>query len=101
MRSTPSDLALAEELGRRAGIAVEHSRVHGERSEIAATLQAALLPPRLPVVPGLAIAARFRAVGGGDTVGGDFYDLFPLSGTPRDGWSSWATSPARDRRRPR
>ena len=82
---TPSDLALAEELGRRAGIAVEHSRVHGERSEIAATLQAALLPPRLPVVPGLAIAARFRAVGGGDTVGGDFYDLFPLSGTP-PGW---------------
>jgi len=82
---TPRDLELAEELGRRAGIAVEHSRVHGERSEIAATLQAALLPPRLPVVPGLSIAARFRAVGGGDTVGGDFYDLFPLSGAPA-GW---------------
>jgi serine phosphatase RsbU (regulator of sigma subunit)/PAS domain-containing protein len=82
---TPRDLDLAAELGRRAGIAVEHSRIHGERSEIAATLQAALLPPRLPVVPGVAIAARFRAVGGGDTVGGDFYDLFPTSGTPQ-GW---------------
>lgn len=82
---TVRDLELAEELGRRAGIAVEHARVHGERSEIAATLQAALLPPRLPVVPGVAIAARFRAVGGGDTVGGDFYDLFRTSGAP-PGW---------------
>jgi serine phosphatase RsbU (regulator of sigma subunit)/PAS domain-containing protein len=81
-RLTHEDLLLAEELGRRAGIAVEHSRVHGERSEVAATLQAALLPPRLPVVPELTLAARFRAAGGGNSVGGDFYDLFPLEGEP-------------------
>ncbi|HEU4656030.1 MAG TPA: SpoIIE family protein phosphatase [Capillimicrobium sp.] len=81
-RLTDDDLALAEELGRRAGIALEHARVHGERSAIAATLQAALLPPRLPLVPDLTIAARFRAAGGGDTVGGDFYDLFPLPDDP-------------------
>jgi PAS domain S-box-containing protein len=81
-RLTADDLALAEELGRRAGIAVEHSRIHGERSIIASTLQAALLPPRLPIVPGLTIAARFRAAGGGDTVGGDFYDLFALADDP-------------------
>jgi serine phosphatase RsbU (regulator of sigma subunit) len=82
-RLTVEDLALAEELGRRAGTAVEHARVHGERSETAATLQAALLPPRLPELPELAIAARFRAAGGGDTVGGDFYDLFPIAGEDR------------------
>jgi PAS domain S-box-containing protein len=79
-RLTPDDLALAEELGRRAGIAVEHSRVHRDRSAIAATLQAALLPPSLPEIPGVAIAARFRAASGGATVGGDFYDVFPLGG---------------------
>ena len=41
-----------QELGRRAGIAVENARVHAERSHIATTLQRSLLPPRLPVVPG-------------------------------------------------
>jgi PAS domain S-box-containing protein len=75
------DLVLAEELGRRAGIAVEHARVHRDRSTIAATLQAALLPPSLPPIDGLELAARFRATGGGATVGGDFYDVFALPDT--------------------
>jgi serine phosphatase RsbU (regulator of sigma subunit)/PAS domain-containing protein len=77
------DLALAEELGRRAGIAVEHARVHRDSSTIAATLQGALLPPSLPAIAGLELAARFRAAGGGTTVGGDFYDVFALPGEPR------------------
>lgn len=49
-------------------------------AELAATLQESLLPPELPVVPGLAIAARFRPGRGGTLVGGDFYDVFPLPG---------------------
>jgi PAS domain S-box-containing protein len=72
----PEDLELAEELARRAAIAVEHARVHAARTHIATTLQRSLLPPRLPVIPGLTIAARFRAAGPGTEVGGDFYDLF-------------------------
>jgi serine phosphatase RsbU (regulator of sigma subunit)/PAS domain-containing protein len=71
------ELALAEELGRRAGIAVENARLHEARSHIATTLQRSLLPPRLPTVPGLTVAARFRAAGETSEVGGDFYDLFP------------------------
>jgi serine phosphatase RsbU (regulator of sigma subunit)/PAS domain-containing protein len=71
------ELALAEELGRRAGIAVENARIHEARSHIATTLQRSLLPPKLPVVPGLTVAARFRAAGETSEVGGDFYDLFP------------------------
>jgi serine phosphatase RsbU (regulator of sigma subunit)/PAS domain-containing protein len=81
-RLSRDDLALAEELGRRTGLAVEHAREHRERSAIAGTLQEALLPPRLPVIADLTIAARFRAAGGGDTVGGDFYDLFPIESDP-------------------
>lgn len=81
-RLAESDRALGEELGRRAGIAVENALVHRERSRIAATLQRSLLPPRLPVVPGLSIAARFRAAGEANQVGGDFYDLFPVP----EGW---------------
>jgi serine phosphatase RsbU (regulator of sigma subunit)/PAS domain-containing protein len=71
-----ADLELAEELARRAAIAVEHARVHAARTHIATTLQRSLLPPRLPVIPGLTIAARFRAAGPASEVGGDFYDLF-------------------------
>ncbi len=36
-----------------------------------------LLPPRLPEIPGLSLAARYRP--GSEEVGGDFYDLFPLA----------------------
>ncbi|MCW2966992.1 MAG: hypothetical protein JWM71_764 [Solirubrobacteraceae bacterium] len=81
-RLSDADRELAEELGRRAGVSVEHARVHRERSHVAATLQRSLLPPRLPVVPGLTLAARFRAAGEANQVGGDFYDLFPVE----DGW---------------
>ncbi|WP_395705460.1 SpoIIE family protein phosphatase [Rhodococcus ruber] len=41
------------------------------------TLQATLLPPDLPEVPGLDVAAHYH-IASPDEVGGDFYDLFPL-----------------------
>jgi serine phosphatase RsbU (regulator of sigma subunit) len=57
----------------------EAARALAETSaELAATLQESLLPPRLPEVPGLDIAARFLPGRGGTRVGGDFYDVFPL-----------------------
>jgi PAS domain S-box-containing protein len=77
-----ADVELAEELARRAALAIENARVHAARTHIASTLQRSLLPPRLPVVPGLTIAARFRAAGTATEVGGDFYDLFQ----GRSGW---------------
>lgn len=77
-----TERSLAEELGRRAGIAVENARLHATRSHIATTLQRSLLPPQLPVVAGWTVAARFRAAGAASDVGGDFYDLFPS----RDAW---------------
>jgi sigma-B regulation protein RsbU (phosphoserine phosphatase) len=46
--------------------------------QLAATLQATLLPPALADVPGLEIAAHYH-IASADKVGGDFYDLFPLS----------------------
>jgi PAS domain S-box-containing protein len=71
------DLAVAEDLGLRAGTAVDHARLYRTRSAIAQTLQASLLPPALPEIPGLETAAVFRAAGEGHQVGGDFYDVFP------------------------
>jgi long-chain acyl-CoA synthetase len=51
---------------------------------IASTLQEGLLQPQLPQLPQLEIATYFRAVGEGQQVGGDFYDLFQA------GDGSWA-----------
>jgi serine phosphatase RsbU (regulator of sigma subunit) len=77
------DLALAEEIGRRAGVAVDNARLFGERSHIARVLQESLLPQGLPQMPEADIVARFLPAGGGTEVGGDFYDLFKL---PGPGW---------------
>ena len=43
---------------------------------LARTLQQTLIPPTPPSVPGLEVEAVYRAAGGGDEVGGDFYDVF-------------------------
>jgi PAS domain S-box-containing protein len=77
-------ISVIEELARRAANAVERARLFGERSRIARSLEQSLLPPALPVVPGVELAARFRPAGGGGEVGGDFYDVF-YAGEP--GWA--------------
>ena len=74
-----ADIQLAEELARRAGVSIENSRLYTERTRIAHTLQVRLLPDRLPEIPGVVLAARYRAAGELNEVGGDFYDVFPRS----------------------
>ena len=78
-RYDPDDVTLLEELGRRIGAWLDTAQLYAERSYIATTLQESLLPAQLPEIPGLATAARFRASGAGNEVGGDFYDLFRAS----------------------
>ena len=78
-RFAQADLELAEELGRRAGTAVENARLYRERSHIAATLQRGLLPEELPAIPGLRLASLYRPAGEENLVGGDFYDAFPTA----------------------
>jgi serine phosphatase RsbU (regulator of sigma subunit) len=75
----PEQLAVLEELGRRAAVAVDSARVYRQRSAIARTLQQSLLPPLLPEIAGLETAALYRAAGEGTEVGGDFYDLFSVA----------------------
>ncbi len=43
---------------------------------LARTLQQTLIPPHVPVVDGLQVAAEYRPAGDGSEVGGDFYDVF-------------------------
>lgn len=74
-------LELAEDLSRRAALALDNSRLYSERTAISQSLQRSLLPPELPEVPGVEVEVIYRAAGEGNEVGGDFYDLFPI----RDG----------------
>ncbi|WP_329123832.1 SpoIIE family protein phosphatase [Streptomyces sp. NBC_01465] len=74
-------LELAEDLSRRAALALDNSRLYSERMAISRSLQRSLLPPGLPVVPNVEVEVIYRAAGEGNEVGGDFYDLFPI----RDG----------------
>ena len=45
---------------------------------LARTLQESLIPPTVPHIPGLDVAAIYRRAGSGDEVGGDFYDVFEI-----------------------
>lgn len=70
-------LEVAEELARRVAVALENALLHEDRSRVARTLQRSLIPPRLPDIDGLELAARYRPAGRRREVGGDFYDVFP------------------------
>jgi PAS domain S-box-containing protein len=72
------DLVVATALAARAGLHVDNARLYTERSRIAHTLQQSLLPAVLPAIPNLDVAARYRAAGDQNSVGGDFYDVFPV-----------------------
>ncbi|HEX4718921.1 MAG TPA: SpoIIE family protein phosphatase [Thermoleophilaceae bacterium] len=73
------DLLLAETLGRRAALALENRRLYASTQHIARTLQESLLPRAIPQIPGVHLAARYRAAAEGQDVGGDFYDMFPIA----------------------
>ena len=93
LRSNPDDsLLLAQTFFGVTGITVlllaavitERRRAEETVEEIAAALQESLLPSRLPEVPGMELAARFRPAGASYQVGGDFYDVFEQ---PGGGWA--------------
>ncbi len=66
-----------------AAVITERLRAVETVQQIAGALQESLLPSRLPEVPGIELAARFRPVGASYRVGGDFYDVFE---TRDGGW---------------
>ncbi len=71
-------VSLANMLAARAATAIDNARLFRDRTAIAQQLQASLLPPHLPEIAGVDLAARYSAAGAGNEVGGDFYDVFPL-----------------------
>lgn len=61
----------------------ERDRAERDRRRIQAlnkALQTSLLPPALPLIPGVELEARYQPALAGLEVGGDFYDVFDTGG---------------------
>ncbi|ADB77561.1 hypothetical protein Gobs01_03220 [Geodermatophilus obscurus DSM 43160] len=71
------DVDLAEDLARRAALAMDNVRLYQQEHTVADTLQRSLLP-ELPVIPGVESAAHYVSASTAADVGGDFYDLLHL-----------------------
>jgi serine/threonine-protein kinase RsbW len=69
------DLALVEALSEPVAQVVSRALQYEQQHGIALVLQTNLLPPSLPHIDGLAVAARYVAGTRGAEVGGDFYDV--------------------------
>ncbi|WP_409473683.1 SpoIIE family protein phosphatase [Streptomyces sp. HC307] len=74
------DLSLAEDLVSRAAVCVDNARRYTRERDAALVLQRSLLPHRLPEQDAVEVAACYRPADELTGVGGDWYDLIPLSG---------------------
>ncbi|EST35981.1 histidine kinase [Streptomyces roseochromogenus subsp. oscitans DS 12.976] len=72
------ELALADELVARAAVSIDNARRYTREHSMAVTLQRSLLPRTLPEQGALEIAYRYLPAQSG--VGGDWFDVLPLSG---------------------
>ncbi|MFI5527659.1 SpoIIE family protein phosphatase [Kitasatospora sp. NPDC051853] len=74
-----ADVALAEELVARTAIALDNARLYRRERETALTLQRSLLPQEIHRTLGLEIAYRYLPSSLVSEVGGDWFDVVPLS----------------------
>ncbi|KMS70729.1 PAS/PAC sensor protein [Streptomyces viridochromogenes] len=77
---TADDLILAEELTAKAAVAIDNARRYSRERSTALTLQRSLLPQGLPNQDAVEVASRYLPGGTGAEVGGDWFDVIPLSG---------------------
>jgi sigma-B regulation protein RsbU (phosphoserine phosphatase) len=77
-RLAHDDVELAEQLARRAAVAVENSRLHTKLAHVAETLQQSLRPRELPLIPGWELASLYLPAQDEARidVGGDFYEFY-------------------------
>lgn len=58
--------------------ALDRAQLQRSRIDVSRRLQRSLLPPRVPEIPGLEVAAIYHPFGDGIEVGGDFYDIWAI-----------------------
>ncbi|ELS50904.1 SpoIIE family protein phosphatase [Streptomyces viridochromogenes] len=74
------DLTLAQEVASRAALSIDNARRFAQQQQTAFTLQSSLLPSAVPQQPAVEAAARYLPAGSGPGLGGDWFDVIPLSG---------------------
>ena len=78
-RFSEKDLDLAEQLAKQVGSVVSRARAYDRERRISHELQRNLLPDVIPAVGGWDVAARYRPASAGHEVGGDWYDVVPVT----------------------
>ncbi|MEU5275807.1 SpoIIE family protein phosphatase [Streptomyces asoensis] len=73
------DVILAGELAGRAAVAIDNARWFQSVRNTALTLQRSLLPDHAPHHTGLELASRYQPAQATSEVGGDWYDVIPLT----------------------
>ncbi|WP_328773408.1 SpoIIE family protein phosphatase [Streptomyces sp. NBC_00286] len=76
---TPDDVLLAEEVTARAAVCIDNARRYSRERATALALQRSLLPRTLPRTAALEAASRYLPAARAG-VGGDWFDVIPLSG---------------------
>ncbi|MES4901718.1 MULTISPECIES: SpoIIE family protein phosphatase [unclassified Streptomyces] len=76
----PDDLLLAEEMTARAALCIDNARRYTRERSTALTLQRSLLPRRLAPQAAVEVASRYLPASARAGVGGDWFDVIPLSG---------------------
>ncbi|MFD9396000.1 SpoIIE family protein phosphatase [Streptomyces sp. NPDC060000] len=74
------DLVLAEELVARAAVCIDNAWRYTRERATAVTLQRSLLPRGLPEQSAVEVASRYLPADARAGVGGDWFDVIPLSG---------------------
>ena len=59
---------------------LQRATLFDQEHELAEGLQQSMLPHRIPAIPGMQTAVRYRSAGHGRDIGGDWYDVIPLPG---------------------
>jgi PAS domain S-box-containing protein len=72
-------MEIAEDLARRAALAIDNSRLYEREHRVATALQHAMLPAHLPTHPRIELSYAYRPAERESRVGGDWYDAFVVS----------------------
>lgn len=74
------DAAVAQELSSRAAVSIDNARRFTQQQSAALTLQRSLLPSAASDLPAVEVACRYLPASGEPGIGGDWFDVIPLSG---------------------
>ncbi|WP_431676886.1 SpoIIE family protein phosphatase [Kitasatospora sp. KL5] len=74
------DLLLAEEITARAALSIDNARRYTFERNTALALQRSMMPHRAPRQAAVEVASRYLPAGPQAGVGGDWFDVIPLSG---------------------